>query len=349
MKITTEQELYLDQHKIVVLKIKNKNNIEILFTNYGATIMAIFVPKKNGDKKDITLGYKNIDEILKNYENPEQYYFGNTIGRYANRIANSQFKIHNKTYQLTKNEGENHLHGGFKGLHKVIWNYSINSKNNEVIFNYTSKDGDEGYPGNLNISLSVSLNDSGEIKLKYKAQTDKLTPVNFTNHIYFNLNGGINNILNHFVKIHSNSILEVNEQNIPTGKLIDILKTEYDLNNARQLKQNKIINRGGYDNCYVLSKVKNKLDLVAEISEENNPVSVKMFTTEPALQFYTSNGFDGSFIGKNNITYNKFNGLCLEAQNFPDSPNHKNFPNSILKPDKQYKQVTIYKIHIKNE
>jgi len=346
MKIVKEKELTFKNDKIVVLKLTNKNNIEVLLSNYGATILSVLVLDKNGSKTDITLGYKSIEDYLKNHNNREEYYFGCTIGRYANRIANGHFKIGNEKFDLSKNEGENHLHGGFCGLNKKIWDYKLNDSNNEVIFNCISNDNEEGYPGNLNIELSISLNDLNEINLKYKATTDKPTPVNLTNHVYFNLNGGKRDVLNHNIKLKSDFILENDENNIPTGKFIPVTKTEYDFNTKKNLRDSAIMQMDGYDNCFVLNKTNKKLELVGSISELNNPVSIEIFTTEPSIQLYTANAFDGSFIGKNNKSYQKFFGICMEAQKFPDSPNHSNFPNSILNPRELYEQETIYKINI---
>ena len=182
--------------------------------------------------------------------------------------------------------------------------------------------------------------------VNYRATSDKPTPVNLTNHTYFNLNGGKKDILDHVIEIKSNSVLETNQQNIPTGKIIPVKNTGYDLQKPILLRDSEIMNNEGFDHCFVLDKTDTKPEFAAKVSEPSNPVSVEIFTTEPTLQFYTSNGFDGSFVGKNNIEYRKFHGLCLEAQNFPDSPNHSNFPNSILHPGKEHKQITFYKINI---
>lgn len=344
MNITKEKELTFKDGKIVILKLTNKNNIDVLLSNYGATILSILVPGKNGNKMDITLGYKCIEDYLNNHNTKEKYYFGCTVGRYANRIANGHFKIGKIKFDLSKNEGENHLHGGFFGLNKKVWGYKLIESNNEVIFNYKSNDNEEGYPGNLDIELSISLNDLNEIKLSYKATTDKPTPVNLTNHVYFNLNGGNRDILNHNIKLKSDFILENDENNIPTGKFIPVAKTEYDFNTTKNLTDSTIMQMGGFDNCFVLNKTNKELELAGNISKLNNSVSVEIHTTEPSLQLYTANAFDGSFIGKENKIYKKHFGVCLEAQNLPDSPNHINFPNSIIYPDDIYEQVTIYKI-----
>ncbi len=343
MEIHIIKEIKFGNQNITVLSLINKNGCEVVLTNYGATIISILVPTDSKNKKDITLGYQNIDELLKNHHLPERYYFGSTIGRFANRIANGQFYIDKIKYQLTQNEGNNHLHGGNIGLNKIIWNYELIK--NAVLFSHYSPDGFEGYPGNLSIKLLVSLSDTNEIKLEYMAHTDKTTPISLTNHIYFNLNGEEKNILNHSIKLNSDSILEVDKMNIPSGKIIKTNGTDYDLNTPKLLNDSGVIIKGGYDNCYILKKSRKDLKLAAEISVKNNPINLQVFTTEPSMQFYTSNGFDGSFTGKNKITYNKFQGLCLEAQQFPDSPNHVNFTNSMLKPGETYQQKTIYKIN----
>ncbi|NOQ27395.1 MAG: galactose-1-epimerase [Bacteroidales bacterium] len=344
MKIVKEKEISFKDDKIVVIKLVNKNNLEIKFSNYGATLLSILVPDKEGEKIDITIGRNNIEDYLENHDLPEKYYFGCTVGRFANRIAKGQFAIAGKVFLLSQNEGKNHLHGGFKGLHKVTWDYKINEDQNEIMFSYLSPDGDEGYPGNFKIELSVSLNDLNEIRFKYKATTDKATPVSLTNHAYFNLNGGKSSILNHRIHINSDFFLENDKYGIPTGKLIPVAKTNYDFSIAKNLSDSEIMQNEGYDKCYVLNKLERRFEFAGSIREINNPISLEVYTSEPSLQLYTANAFDGSFKGKNGVLYSKFHGVCMEAQRFPDSPNHNNFPSSILYPGEVYEQETIYKI-----
>ena len=270
MKISIEEEVIFNDRKVAVIKFVNNNNDELILSNYGATIMAIKVQTPNKPKNDITLGFDKIEDYINSSSENNQYYFGSTIGRYANRISNACFKIKDEVIQLSKNEGKNHLHGGFNGLNKVVWNYKITENNNEIIFTYQSKSGEEGYPGNLNISLSVSFTDLGEIKLKYKATTDKPTPINLTNHVYFNLNPKKKNILKHAVTLHSDYILETDEYKIPTGNFIPVLDTDFDFNSATVLENLNQMKNEGFDHCFVLLKSNENLELVGEIAELNN-------------------------------------------------------------------------------
>ncbi|MCG8410779.1 MAG: galactose mutarotase [Bacteroidales bacterium] len=344
MQIKKEQEIIFRNQKVVTLRLINDLKQELLLSNYGASILSVIIPIENNRNLDIALGYRNIEELLRFHNYPEKFYFGSTVGRYANRIAQGKFNINGSTYQLSRNESINHLHGGFFGLNKAVWDYRIDYNKNQVQFFYTSKDGDEGYPGNLEIKLIVSFNNLGEIKLEYEANTDKTTPVNLTNHTYFNLNGGCCNVLNHSVRVNSDFIMETDQSNIPTGKLLPVKTTDFDLNVARKLEDIVLMKQKGFDNSYVLGAKNTFPCFAGEISEKSNPVSVKFYTTEPSIQLYTANALDGSFIGKENRAYQKYYGICIEAQSFPDAPNHNNFPNTILTPTEIYKQVTIYKI-----
>lgn len=330
--------------EIAVFKVVNSHNDELILTNYGATVMSVKAYLGNKIKKDIALGFEEVEDFIKNCEQEESSYFGSTVGRYANRIANASFRIGEEDYILSKNEGNNHLHGGFEGLHKVIWNYKIIEEG--ILFSYISKDGSEGYPGNLETTLLISLNNDREITLNYIANSDKPTPVNLTNHLYFNLNGGVKNILDHFLTINSNQILEKNSSNIPTGNLLHIENTEFDFQLPTKLMERINPQHPGYDQTFVIDKEEGDYNFAARIEDENNKLSVELFTTEPSIQLYTANHFDGKLTGKQKTPYNKFYGICLEAQKFPDSPNHEKFPSSILWPGKEYNQKTTYKIKV---
>jgi aldose 1-epimerase len=324
-----------------------KNNaIEIEVTNLGCIILSVKTPGKNGDIKNIVAGFKTIDEYKNN-----KYFFGCVVGRYANRIANGKFKINDKTYQLKLNDGVNNLHGGEVGFDKKIWNIEriINNETQSgVEFSYISKDGEEGFPGNLKASVTYTLNDKNELTIHYKAVTDKTTPVSLTNHSYFNLTGFENNsIFNHSLKIYSDEYTEKNENNQPTGKFIKVDNSVFDFRSAKKIGTNinddVLKNDKGYDHNFVLNHDNSKEIIHAAIlSDDETGRTLNVFTTAPGIQLYTANFWDGSIIGAQNKIYEQHSAVALETQSFPDSPNHSNFPNAILYPGEKYDSTTIY-------
>lgn len=333
--------------------LKNKNGIEIKITNYGAKVMYIKVPDKTGKMENIVLGYDNPVDYIKG--NP---YFGAAIGRYANRISNGTFKINGQTYNLKKNNNGNHLHGGYKGFHNVFWKkekeYLINNVKYIELY-YISPDGEENYPGNLKVNITYSLNDKNEFKIEYYAIADEKTHINLTHHSFFNLkDGGKSKILTHLLKINANNYTPVKQNLIPTGEILSVKNTPFDFtaplpigsrieNDDTQLQYGK-----GYDHNYVINKTKKEeLAKAAEVYEPETGRVMEVFTTEPGLQFYSGNFLDGSDIGHAGVSYKHRTAFCLEAQHFPDSPNHKNFPSTLLEPGEEYTQTTIYKFSVK--
>ncbi len=308
---------------------------------YGATLVSLEVPDKAGKLGDITLGCDDLAGYLKGVP-----YFGSTIGRYGNRIGKGRFTLNGKTYTLATNNGPNHLHGGNKGFDKVVWKASPFEAQGArgVKFEYLSRDGEEGYPGNLNCSVTYTLTDANELKLDYRAVTDKATPVNLTHHSYFNLAGqGQGDILGHELMIKADAFTPVDEGLIPTGEIKAVKGTPMDFTTPHTIGERIAQVPGGYDHNYVLRRTGQGLELAAEVYEPKTGRVMDVLTTEPGLQFYSGNFLDGTIKGKAGKVYPKHGGFCLETQHYPDSPNKPTFPSTILVPGKTYQTETIYK------
>lgn len=336
-----------DGTEVYSYTLSNKNGVEVKITNYGATITSIKAPDRNGKFDDVTLGYDSIDGYLA--KNP---HMGSLAGRYANRIAKGEFKLNGKTYTLAKNNGENHLHGGPNGFFKQIWTAAeVESKDGAAVqMKYLSKDGEENYPGNLDVTVTYTLTDANELKIDYLATTDKDTILNLTNHSYFNLAGaGNGDILKHQLKINAREFTPVDKTMIPTGKIEPLAGTPMDFSTltaiGERIDQNydQLVIGKGYDHNYVLS---NGADLKAQDVEVYEPTSgrlMEVFTDQPGVQLYTGNFLDGTITGKGGKVYKQRYGFCLETQHYPDSPNKPNFPSVVLKPGEKYQTTTIYK------
>ena len=333
--------------KVDIYYMKNTKGIELKIMNYGGAIVSAIVPDKNGNFADIVLGHDSFQGYLK--ANP---YFGAIVGHYANRITKGKFTLNGKVYTLATNNGQNHLHGGIKGFDKRIWNATplITPNGVALKLSYLSKNGEEGYPGNLNVVVTYTLNNNNELRINYSASTDQTTIVNLTNHTYWNLaeNG---DILNHIIMINADKFTPVDSTLIPTGEIKSVYGTPFDFRKFRPIGdqinadniQLKYAN-GGYDLNWVLNKDEHdSLSLAARVTEPISGRVLEVWTTEPGLQFYSGNFLDGSITGKNGQIYKKHTAFALEAQHFPDSPNHPNFPSVVLKPGQEYKQTTIYK------
>jgi len=334
-----------------IIKLTNSNGMKVKITNFGASITSIMVPDKNGKLGEVVLGYDSAEEYTTG-----NLYFGAMIGRYGNRIANGKFTLDGNEFTLVKNNGENHLHGGNIGFNNVYWDIQEHKKTGNEHFaklHYLSPDGEEGYPGNLNFWVTYTLTNDNEIVIDYLAETDKKTVINLTHHSFFNLkNGGKSDILDHELMINANSFTPVDEGLIPTGELRSVVNTPMDFNeitrigqcvedNYEQLKLGR-----GYDHNWVLNKKGNELSLAAKVIEPETGRTMEVYTTEPGMQFYSGNFLDGSDVGHQGIIYNFRNAFCLETQHFPDSPNHDNFPSTVLKPGEKYTQKTIYKFGV---
>jgi aldose 1-epimerase len=325
--------------------LKNANNVEIAITNYGGRVVALVVPDKNGNPTDIVLGY----DSLAHYRNRNEAYFGALIGRYGNRIAKASFNLNGNTYKLAANNGLNSLHGGPMGFHNQVWDV-VGHDDHTLTLSYLSKDGEEGYPGNLNVKVIYTLTDANELKIEYEATTDKSTVVNLTNHAYFNLNGqGNETITDHELMINAAKYSAVDSTLIPTGAPVTVTGTPFDFTTAKLIGKEinaddvQIKNGLGYDHNFVLNKTaENALDKAATVYSPITGITMDVLTTEPSIQFYSGNFLDGTLIGKGNKKYGYRSAFCLETQHYPDSPNQSDFPSTVLEPGKKYQSTTIY-------
>lgn len=337
--------------KISLYTLENKNGLVIQVTNFGARIVTLFTPDKNGKMEDIVLGYEKIGRYLNN--NGERF-LGATIGRYGNRIAEGKFTIDSITYQVPQNNNGQSLHGGLLGFDMVVWNVDSVSENT-IHFSYVSVDGEQGYPGNLDVKMIYTLTDDNELKIVYSATTDKKTPINLTHHSFFNLKGEGNGTINdHVLYINADKYTPVDSVLIPTGEIADVENTPFDFRTPTviglrvdedntQLKVGK-----GYDHNFVLNrKTTSEMELAASVYEPASGRFMEIFTTEPGLQFYGGNFFSGKTIGKYGKTLNFREAIALETQHFPDSPNLPNFPSTILNPGQVYLHTCIYKFSVK--
>jgi len=338
-----------DQTPIALFTLTNKHGMQVKITNFGGIVTSILAPDKNGQLGEVNLGFDTLENYLQ-----EHPYFGAIIGRYGNRIANGKFTLHNTTYQLAVKEDGNHLHGGDKGFDKVVWAAKMVEKRNipSLILTYLSKDGEEGYPGNLNCTVTYTLTNKNELRIDYQATTDKLTIINLTNHCYFNLkNGGQTNCLDHELRIFADHFTPINKKVIPTGEIKSVKRTPFNFLKPRKIgdriaKNNPQLKIGnGYDHNYVLNKGTG-LKKAAKVVERESGRVLEVFTTEPGLQFYTANWLDGSLTGHQNITYQQRCAFCLETQHFPDSPNQPNFPTTVLEAGEVFTSTTVYRFAV---
>jgi aldose 1-epimerase len=342
--ITMQSWGEVDGKKVYLFTLTNKNGAEIKITNYGGSITSWITKDKAGNKSNIVVGFDSLDAYVKLAPN-----YGATIGRFANRIANAQFPLDGKTYKLTANDSKNHMHGGLKGFGKVVWNADrIVDKIPSLTLRYFSKDGEEGYPGNLNVSVKFTLTDADELVIEYTAETDKATPINFTNHAYFNLTGDINNtVLSQMVWIDANNYIAVDSTLIPTGEIKPVKGTAFDFTTAHKIGDNIGQTKSGYDNSFVLNKKDKAFKKAATLYDSISGRRIDVFTTEPGLQFYTGNFLNGKLKNRDGKAIERRTALCLETQHFPDSPNKPNFPSTILRPGTKYHSKTTYQISIK--
>ena len=336
-----------DGENVDLYTLRNTKGVEAKITNLGGIVVSLKVPDKNGKFDDVVLGFNDLDSYLK----PGPY-FGALIGRYGNRIAKGRFTLNGVEYKLAVNNGENHLHGGIKGFDKVIWTgrESKTKAGPAVILTYLSKDGEEGYPGNLNVTVVYTLTNNNELKIEYSATTDKDTVTNLTHHSYFNLAGeGNGDILNHLVTINATRFVPTDAGSIPTGELRNVSGTPFDFLKATAIgarinqdeEQLKLGN--GYDHTWIINGRPGALRLAAEAYESTSGRRMQVWTTEPGMQFYTGNFLDGTLTGKAGKIYQRRYGFCFETQHYPDSPNHPAFPTTTLKKGATYRSTTIYR------
>ena len=326
-------------------KLSNDSGLEVSITNYGGAITSIKVPNRNGNVGDVALGYDTLAEYVKHPR-----FLGALIGRHANRIALGKFSLNGVDYQLAQNNGVNHLHGGLKGFHKVAWDASTETRDDELVLHlsYLSVDGEDDYPGSLSVNVGYRVNNKNELRIDYRATTDKDTIVNLTNHSYFNL-AGTGDILNHELQITADQFTPVSKELIPTGEIRSVEGTPMDFRVATRIgarinePYEQLGFTGGYDHNFVLNGPKGRLKLAARLHDPSSGRTMEVETTQPGMQFYSGNFLDGSLTGKGGAIYQKYAGLCLETQHFPDSPNHANFPTTVLRVGEVLEEVTVFR------
>jgi aldose 1-epimerase len=348
-KVAFDKEL--NGKKVALFTLKNSNGLVVQITNYGSRVVSLWLPDKKGNFDDVVLGYSTLEGYLESNE----LYYGATVGRYASYIANGRFMLNGIVYNLARNNGPNHLHGGVKGFNSMVWD-ATQSDESSVVLNYLSQDMEEGYPGNLNTKVRYELTDSNEIRIQYWATTDKATPVNLTHHSFFNLKGaGAGNINDHLLQINSDFYTPMDPGMIPTGEIATVEGTPFDfrtliLIGQRISQDHEQLNNGlGYDHNWVLNSSHDELNFAARVLEPASGRLLEVFTNEPCLQFYGGNFLDGKDKGKRNKIYSWRSALCLETQHYPDSPNQQHFPSAILIPGKEYYSICVYRFGVRTE
>lgn len=337
----------VDGQPVTLYTLKNAHGAEAKIMNYGGIVQSLIVPDRHGKLADVVLGYDHLEGYLK-----ETPYFGALVGRYGNRIGKARFTLDGHTYTLAANNGPNSLHGGLKGFDKKVW-HVVKATGNSLELQYTSPDGEEGFPGTLKVTATYTLTDDNALRLDYKATTDKPTIVNLTQHSYFNLAGqGNGDILGYQVYINSEKITPVDKELIPTGEYLPVAGTPFDFRKptaigARINDPNPQLQYGpGYDHNWVINKPAGKLGLMARVTDPQSGRVLEVLSTEPGLQFYAGNFLDGSITGKGGAVYQRRTGFCMEPQHFPDSPNKANFPSVVLRPGQTYHNTIIYKFSV---
>jgi len=332
--------------EVFLYTLTNAKGLRARITNYGAILVSLEVPDRHGKLDDITLGFDNLDGYI-----AQRVYFGATVGRYANRIGNARFVLDGVEYRLAANNGPNHLHGGIKGFDKVVWKPVETTAAEDRAWTkltYLSKDGEEGYPGNLRCIVTYTLTNDDELRIDYEAQTDKKTVLNLTNHTYWNLAGqGTGDILGHELTLHATRFTVVDKGLIPVGITASVVDMPLDFLAPRTIRARIRQLRNGYDHNFVLSGPANTMKPCARVHEPASGRIMEIATTEPGVQLYTGNYLDGSVIGKGGKSYGKHAGFCLETQHYPDSPNKPGFPSTILEPGKKFTSATVHKFSAK--
>jgi aldose 1-epimerase len=325
----------------------NDNGVQVAITNWGATIVSVLAPDRAGKTADVLLGYDSAEGVF-----GDTAYMGSTVGRYGNRIAKGRFTLSGTEYKLAQNNGDNHLHGGLKGFNKKLWQArEVRSGDSVgVAMRYLSPDGEEGYPGNLEVTVTFKLDNENQLHIDYQATTDKDTVVNLTNHSYFNLRGdAAGDVLAHEVMINADRFTPVNSGLIPTGELQPVEGTPFDFRQARKIgsringDHEQLVFGKGYDHNWVINQSGPSPRLAARVLDPSSGRLLEVLTTEPGIQFYTGNFLNGSIRGKKGVVYEQRYGFCLETQHFPDSPNQSSFPSTVLKPGQKYQSTTIYR------
>ncbi len=329
----------------------NAQGAETEITNYGGIVVSLMMPDQEGEFEDIVLGFDTLDEYLQGHP-----YFGATVGRYANRIADAEFTLDGETYTLTANDGTNHIHGGNQGFDKVVWRAQAytTADGPALRLYYTSEDGEEGFPGNLDVMVTYTLTNDNELRADFHATTDAPTICNLTHHSYFNL-AGEGDILDHVVMMPADHFTPVDEELIPTGEVRAVDGTPFDFREptpigARIDEENEQLEQGGgYDHNWVYDKEEGELTLMARVTEPESGRVMEVLSTKPGMQLYTGNFLDGTLTGKGGWVYEYRHGFCMEPHYFPDSPNQPDFPSAVLRPDETYNHAIVYRFSVAEE
>ena len=334
-----------DGEPVEIFTLTNSHGLKAKVTTWGACLVEMHVPDRKGALADVTLGFEKLDRYLAGHP-----HFGVTTGRFANRIAKGRFTLDGTSYTLATNNGANHLHGGPKGFDKRNWKAS--AEGNAVRFTYTSADGEEGYPGTLQVAVTYTLTDADELRLDYEATTDKPTVLNLTNHAYWNLAGaGEGDILGHGLTLHASHYLPVDDGSIPTGKIEPVAGGPMDFTKPKTIARDfpqTAGKAGGYDHCFIIDHAQpGALTIAAEIRDPASGRTMTISTTEPGIQLYTANHLDGTVTGKNGKAYKKNSAFCLETQHYPDSPNQPAFPTTVLRPGQTFRSTTVHRFSVK--
>lgn len=351
MPITQEFFGHLpDGREVELYTLTNRNGLEARVMTYGGILVSLKTPDRHGEMGDIVLGFDDLQGYLAGHP-----YFGSLIGRYGNRIARGQFSLNGVEYRLARNNGPNHLHGGENGFDKVLWKAApaLVDDGEQLMLSYRSVDGEEGYPGQLDVEVTYTLTEDNELKIDYRAHCDRPTILNLTNHSYFNL-AGQGDILNHVVNLKASRFLPTDSTLIPTGELRPVNRTPMDFTRPTPIgaliqdDYEPLRFAGGYDHCWIFDKEQpGALEPVAEVFDPHSGREMKVLTTQPAIQFYTGNFLDGTLTGKSGRVYRKHDGFCMETQHYPDAPNHGDFPSTVLNPGEVYLQATVYRFGIR--
>jgi aldose 1-epimerase len=337
-----------DGRNVELYTLANDHGLEARIMNYGGTLVSLRAPDRNGIHADVVLGFDEFGPYLSQHP-----YFGSLIGRYANRIAAASFTIDGKTYRLSANDGRNHLHGGRIGFDKILWNAepAESPDGPQLVLSHFSRAGEEGYPGNLSVRVTYTLTAQNELSLDYSASTDHATVINLTHHSYFNL-AGAGTIHDHLLRLAAERYLPVVPELIPLGEQRSVQGTPFDFTVPRSIgsaisaDEAQLQLAGGYDHCWVLTQQSGACALAAELYEPISGRALTVFTTQPGIQVYSGNFLDGSIQGKQGARYQRYSGLCLETQHFPDSPNLPSFPTTVLRPGETYREITAYRFGV---
>lgn len=347
---STSFKASIEQKNVYLYELSNKNGVQAYFTNYGARLVGLWVPDSNGKLCDVVLGFSNASD----YNNPKEPFFGTIVGPFGNRIAKGKFKLDGKSYHLAVNNGPNTLHGGFKGVHFAHWTLKA-SDTSSLTFAYTLPDGQEGFPGNIQMEVTYSLNDDNELMISYRAESDKKTVINLTNHAYFNLNGeGSGTILDHQLQLFANQYTPVDSTLIPTGQLAPVKGTAFDFTTLKSIGKDINVNDEqlsygkGYDHNFVLDKEKEgDWYKAAHVVGDKSGIVLDLLTTEPGIQFYSGNFMNEQVQLKNGTKDSFRTAFCLEPQHFPDAPNQPTFPTTVVNPGEVYQTKSLYRFSVK--